>query len=44
MNSDIIYIFRWGDKQEYSVRVIKREREERTKRKEKNDDRRTVKR
>ena len=43
MNSDIIYIFRWGDRQEQSGREIKierkREREERTKRKEKNDKR-----
>ena len=36
MNSDIIYIFRWGDKQEYSEREIKRER---TKRRGKNDKR-----
>ena len=39
MNSDIIYIFRWGDRQEYSEREIKREREERTKQREKNDKR-----
>ena len=35
MNSDIIYIFRWGDRQEYSEREIKRERERRGQNKEK---------